>query len=283
MVAKVPGQSSEIQEVPDNSEPATAAAVSPLPDYLPVDLGLLSLGLEPSQPGEFSETLFDGFMDYGIEFDASSYGSTISQEDERLDGPIARIIADLAAVNASLGTSTKYSGGEYFFNIDTLPEILTPANLRTHIAAYFRYTHRDYPIIHCPTFEMETTLPALLLSLFLCGSLYCGKKGVDYRGFYDIAEEYAFNQLHVAVETSYSSGVAVSKDVAAILQAATLMNDIQWVIKNPSSRRRIRAQRLPALVYSARTLGYTSLRHTVQNPGAELDWERFIELEICIR
>lgn len=283
MVAKVQGGSGQIQEESDNLEPARAVGVSSVPDYLPLDLGLFSWGLDLSQPGEFSETLFDGFMDYGIEFDASSYGSTIWQEDERLAGPIARIIADLRAVDASLPTNTKYFGENYSFNIDTLQELLTPANLRTHIAAYFRYTHPDYPIIHYPTFEMESTPPALLISMFLCGSLYCGKKEVDYRGFYDIAEEYAFNQLHTVVETSYSSGVTVSRDVAAILQAATLMNDIQWVIRNRSSRRRVSAQRLPALVSSARTLGYTSLRHEEQNSEAELCWERFVELETCIR
>ena len=283
MVEIIPDESSPVEEEPNNQEPARDMGISPIPDYPPVNLGLLSWGLDLSQPVEFSDTLFDGFMDYGIEFDASLYGSTHSPEDERLAGPIARILGDLGAVKALPGTSSKYPEGDYSFNIDTLPELLTPANLQSHIAAYFRYTHPDYPIVHRPTFEMENTSPALLLSMFLCGSLYCEKSGVDYRGLYDLAEEYAFNQLHVAVEMSYSSGITVSKDMAATLTAATLMNDIQWTIKNPSSRRRIRAQRLPALVYAARTLGYPSLRHAVQNPGAELNWEEFIELESCIR
>lgn len=283
MVDMIPDESGPVEDETTTPEPARAVGVSPISDYLPIDLSLLSWGLDLSQPGEFSETLFDGFMDYGIEFDESSYESTLSQEDERLAGPIAKIVGDLGAVNASLGANSIYSSGEYSLNINTLPELLTPANLRTHIATYFRYTHPDYPIIHRPTFNMENTLPALLLAMFLCGALYCGKKGVDYRGLYDLAEEYAFNQLHAALEASYSSGVTVSKDMAATLSAATLMNDIQWVIRNPSSRRRVRARRLPALVYAARTLGYPSLRHAVQNPVAELDWEKFIVLESCIR
>lgn len=283
MVDSITDESSRRVDEEPSKEPGPIVGVSPLINDLPFDFSFFFWALDHTQPGEFSETLFDGFMDYGIEFDESSSGSTVSPADEHLAGPIARILSDLGALNSSLRTSTKYSGGETPFDINTLGELLTPANLRTHIAAYFRYTHPDYPIIHRPTFEMENTLPALLISMFLCGSLHCGKKGVDYRGFYDLAEEYAFGQLHSAVETSYSSGVTVSKDIAATLQAATLMNDIQWIIRNPSSRRRIRAQRLPALVYAIRTLGYPSLRHAVQNLGAELDWEKFIELEACIR
>lgn len=272
MIVKETGGVEAVAESPGQSQ---ATSLSPPSEAFPMDYGLFYWGLNQYQPGEFSDTLADAFMDHGIEFDPSCSVSTST--DEHLTTPISAILEELGGLYSSLEATNKLPSGDNYFDFTTAWEVLTTANMRTHMAAFFRYTNVYYRIIHRPTFDIEEAPPVLVLSMFLCGTLYCGEKGRDYRGLYNISEEYAFIQLRTAVESS-----AGTTEVTAALRAATLIHTLQWLI-SCTARRRNRDLRLPALVSAVRTLGYTRLRHAERNPGADLNWEKFIELETCIR
>ncbi|KAL2112931.1 hypothetical protein VUR80DRAFT_6053 [Thermomyces stellatus] len=280
MIDMIVEASKAVEDEPDAGDQAQTPAG--LLDALPMDYGFFYWGLNQCQPGEFSEALADAFMDYGIQFDPSSSGPGSSRDDSIM-ATIASILAELDSFYASLESRNRLPSGEYHFDVATAHEVLTPANMRTHIAAYFRFTNPYYPTVHRPTFEIETAPPVLLIALFLCGSLYRGDKDRDYRGLYNLAEEYAFTKLGMAVERHAAHGAVAAKDAVAVLQAATLIHSLQWIINCASSRRRNWDLRLPALVAAVRSLGYTRLRHAEQNREGYLDWEKFIQLETCIR
>ena len=265
-----------VEHAPATTSPSSAS-------NFPLDYGLIFWGLDQYQPGEFSDTLSDAFMDYGIQFDPSCSGSNSSSTDECYAAAATSVIVELGKFYSSLESTDRLPTGHYYFDLATAREVLTPENMRTHIAAYFRYTNPYYPIVHLPTFDIRDAPPILLLSLFLCGTLYRGEKSRDYRGLYNLSEEYAFGRLEMAMEGYAVGSVTATKDIVPELQAAVLIHSLQWVISCASSRRRNRDLRLPALVTAARTLGYVRLRHAEQNPEGELDWEKFIELETRIR
>lgn len=282
MIDVIVNTSGDAEDIPEYVEPAPPTTSSPLLDSFPLDYGLVYWGLNQYQPGEFSETLADAFMDHGIEFEASC-SATPSSIDQRFRVAIASILNELDTFYASLEGDKRLASGDYPFDLATAHEVLTPESMQTHLAAYFRFTNTYYPIVHRPTFSIETACPALVLSLFLCASLYRGDKNRDYRGLYNISEEYAFTQLEIAMARHSAGDSGAAKDVAATLRAATMIHNLQWTISCASSRLRNRDVRLPALVKAVRTLRYTRLRHAEKNPQAALDWERFIELETCIR
>ena len=270
-------------EEPANSEDSSPQTPSSLPDNNPIDYNFIYWGLGGFQPGEFSETLADTFTDYGIQFDLSCSGLSPSSADDVYSVCANKILLELDDFHAFITQDTLTQSTEYHLDNAMAHGMITPTALRTHIASYFRFTDVYLPTVHRPTFTLEKTPPALLLSLFLCGSLNSRAKGDEYRGVYNLAEEYIFAQLRVAMESTSLDHVATSKDIADILRAATLIHYLQWVVSSKSSRKRNWSVRLPALVSAVRRLGYTRLRHASLNSGAKVNWESFIEVETCIR
>lgn len=268
-------------QVDEEQSPPTAHS-TPEEDT-PIDHGFLFWGVGQFYPGEFSETLADAFMDYGIQFDLSCSEASSSSTDEAHAGRVAAIIDELDVFHASLENNNQLQSEEDHFDVAMAHEILSPATLRTQLESYFRYTDLYIPTIHRPTFDIENAPPVLLLALFLCGSLYTGDKNRDYQGLRNLAEEYAFIQLKLVMDRAAVGGATMTKEVADALRAAALIHNLQWVVQSASSRKRNRSVRLPALISAVRTLGYTRLRHAEQNPRTELDWRSFIELETCIR
>ena len=278
MIEVIISASNGADECSESMEPSPDPAFSPLLDGFSMQYSPFPWGLNHYQPGEFSDTLADAFMDHGIHFDFSCSGGNPSRN-EHLAGPISAILEELGSFYSSLEADNQLPSGDYFFDMATAYDVLTPENLQTHMAAYFRYTNHYHPIIHSPTFDVEHAQPVLVLALFVCGSMYYGDRGRDYRGLYNLAEGYAFAQLKASMERDVDGTVVVLD----ALRAATLIHSLQWIISCASSRRRNRELRLPALVSAVRSLGYTRLRHETDGSGAEEDWEKFIQWETCIR
>ncbi|SPO01553.1 uncharacterized protein DNG_04226 [Cephalotrichum gorgonifer] len=261
----------------------SASDASPIPDGVHMDYSFFSSGLTHVQPGEFSDTLADAFIDYGIQFDPSCSGPNSFPSDDGIAGLLSSILSELDSLHQFLGANKQTGSGEYHFDMASAQGVLTPENLRRNISTYFQTTNFYHALIHRATFSIEHAQPALVLSMFLCGSMYRRKKDQDCRDLFDIAEEYAFSQLNRAMMASITSNPEVVKDLDSSLQAATLMHGLQWVMNSVSSRRRNLALRLPQLVSAVRELGYTRLKHSTFDSGAALRWEYFITLESRIR
>ncbi|RSL51249.1 hypothetical protein CEP53_008510 [Fusarium sp. AF-6] len=79
----------------------------------------------------------------------------------------------------------------------TADSVFTEANLVQFVQAYFSRLHAYIPIIHRPTFQIETAPLPLLISIFLFGSLCYASQdaAISARDFFDLAEVYIFSHL----------------------------------------------------------------------------------------
>ncbi len=112
--------------------------------------------------------------------------------------------------------------------------VFTETNLRQFVRAYFHHLHWYNPIIHRPTFHIETAHLPLLLAVFLFGSLCCTPQdaALSAREFFDLAEEYVFSHptLKRPVEDRGSGGG--SSEEIEILQAALTIE----IVQNPQQQ-----------------------------------------------
>lgn len=177
------------------------------------------------------------------------------------------------------------SAGDPEFDMAATQQILSADNLKSHLAAFFRWTNVVLPAVHRPTFDLDAADPALVLSMYLCGSLYLHPRPTPERqACYDLVEEYVFRRLEEAVDRQKSLDTPVWKneELVALMQAAMSTYTHLWLMSTPKPRKRSRNVRLPALLAAIRTLGFNKLRHVVPT-DVGLDWEDWASLESCIR
>lgn len=228
---------------------------------------------------------------------------------------LAPLLASLSALHDHLAaTDPSYDAP---FNGPLARQVfLTPGNRECFVAAYFRHTHRDLPLVHRPSFfnrrfeeaRSEGSInagvsPPLLLAVFLAGSFYspprdCALAAVP--AFVRVAEEYVFRALgeKLALALATGSGRSTASgnggsdaesqererewELYEVLQAGLLMHGILFVVNDADARRRARVVRMPVLVDAVRRLGLTAARQT-QELGGTPDWGRFVREEARIR
>jgi hypothetical protein len=160
--------------------------------------------------------------------------------------------------------------------------IFSPESVKALIGAYFRHTNLDFPVIHRPSFGNNSTAPALLLSVCLCGSMYAAPRDgtLAARRILHLGEEYAFCQLSEQMSRD-PSNIELTRELLQSLQAALLIHGLQYTMVTSKARRRNISKRLPALVSAIRHYGLTNYKH--RKDGSGTDWKEFIHVESCLR
>ncbi|KAE8370813.1 hypothetical protein BDV27DRAFT_119079 [Aspergillus caelatus] len=164
-------------------------------------------------------------------------------------------------------------------------DLFSAANVRLFERLYVQRHHRHCPIIHIPTFQAESATLPLLLAIFLGGSLHSYPRdtcslAVDC---IDMAEAYMFSLPIFNTEIKHT---AISElqmpENYDVLKAVVILLQLQIGRNDPNIRRRVRYQRLPLLVYAARSISLFSSRHDRGSTTSE-GWIWDAQLESRLR
>ncbi|KAL2131977.1 hypothetical protein VTI74DRAFT_4378 [Chaetomium olivicolor] len=209
-----------------------------------------------------------------------------------IDPALEPILTSLSTLHSTLvSTDSTYDGT---FDASLAAQVFTLSNRAAFIPAYFRHTHRDLPLLHRPSFSVQTSSPALVLVVFLCGALYSPPRDcvLAIPRFFRIAEEYVFRRLEDEVrllkgglggdnlEGEEGEGMVNVHElrVYETLQAAILIHGAQLMNNDAAGRRRNWTVRKPPLVEAVRGLGLTRARQMQR-----VDWRRWVRDETRIR
>jgi hypothetical protein len=160
-------------------------------------------------------------------------------------------------------------------------QALSPDSITSFATTYFKLTHHHIPIIHRLSFGTADTAPALFLGVTLSGAMRSPPRddALCVRTLARLFEEFIFLRLETIMATYGPSATPLdSKWLLETLQAAILVHNIQFMVNDVVTRRRLRTRRLPILVSTVRRLGPFSTRRSPDGDGIQSLYE-----ESCIR
>lgn len=168
-----------------------------------------------------------------------------------------------------------------------LASLFTISNLSTFISAFFHSLHWHLPVVHFPTFDPGQVSNPLLLAIFLAGAKYANNRGESDipLELLCVAEEHIFRQVANLSTTLLPEDPVGLGSAVETIQAALIIEMLQFAQDDLQTRRRIRVVRHPCLVSIIRSLGFFNLRRrmTLEACSNESKWRELISKEICIR
>ncbi|KAL4861724.1 hypothetical protein BDV12DRAFT_190892 [Aspergillus spectabilis] len=207
----------------------------------------------------------------------------------KLSGQLDELMLELVETSKSMKV------GE-FENTQLLPDgaqlasIFTISNMGIFISVFFHSLYWHLPVVHFPTFDPGNISNPLLLSVFLAGATYSGTfdDAALLSGVLDVAEEYIFRR--VTAQSSQSdiptNGLTQHGPTIQLIQAALIMEMLQFGQERVETRRRIRIIRHPILVSFMRCLGMFQLNQSmplIAGDGDDTTWRTLVAEETCIR
>ncbi|KAH9237535.1 hypothetical protein K456DRAFT_1830001 [Colletotrichum gloeosporioides 23] len=222
-----------------------------------------------ADPTEASPADVFGYSEYN-----ASGGLNMPSPTDALAVRIAQLYEELLQV-ASLNLELSC------FDPMSFNEVFSSDQVHTFCKAFSRKRHYQYPVIHWPTFNLETTSLPLLLAISLNGAAYSNYSShaagirAKAQDFYLIADAYIFQQLERSINSNFRE--AEFEPTVEILQAALLIVVLQ-ICFDESRKGVIIFKRLPLLVFSLRNFGLTRMKH-----DDEEAWRTFIRQETLIR
>ncbi|KAF2717113.1 hypothetical protein K431DRAFT_341588 [Polychaeton citri CBS 116435] len=156
-------------------------------------------------------------------------------------------------------------------------------NVRRFVTTFCQKRHYRYPIIHWPTFELETAPLALFMVVCLTGAAYSFGGGqnlvhaVQARTFYQLADSYVFQQLESHLhgsltEPNYANSIE-------LCQAALLMYALDTLPSGDMAMQHTAVtRRLSTVIQAVRELGFVTIQHEPSE-----GWQVFVYREQIIR
>ncbi|KOC08129.1 hypothetical protein AFLA70_14g006201 [Aspergillus flavus AF70] len=175
-------------------------------------------------------------------------------------------------------------------DIAQLAPLFTVSNVAIFISVFFHSLYWHLPVVHFPTFDPGNVSNPLLLSIFLTGATYSSSldEAALLPRVLDVAEEHVFRKI-----TTLSTQVAppthdLTRQIPTIqlLQAALIIEMLQFGQERVETRRRIRIIRHPSLVSLMRCLGIFQLKRSAPPTvctGDDSTWRALVTEEVCIR
>ncbi|KAL2850856.1 hypothetical protein BJX68DRAFT_73588 [Aspergillus pseudodeflectus] len=234
-----------------------------------------------------TETLFRPPLatDEFLPFDFLSYGPSPTRLSEQLNELMLEVME--TSKSMKLGNT---GGAQPLYNATQLAPLFTVSNLATFITVFFHSLHWHLPVVHFPTFDPSSVSNPLLLSIFLTGATYSSSSSdaALLSGLLDVAEEHIFRQI-----TTLSAQLAPPKNdithqrsTIQLMQAALIIEMLQFGQEKIETRRRIRIIRHPSLVSLMRCMGIFKLKRTMSPTSCNCDdfkWRELVAEEMCIR
>jgi hypothetical protein len=163
--------------------------------------------------------------------------------------------------------------------------LFTPSKITKLVNLYFEFWHPHCPIVHQPTFSIDTAPIPLLLAVTLMGAMYSqadrevntAKVLLDLAELViysveDLTDEFEIKQMLRASKLPADQSVSMSPLSFSHLHAAYLMVVVQFWAGNMVSRKRAIETRFGVVVKIARRLGLTKARHDLDDSVDEGLW-----------
>lgn len=238
------------------------------------------------------------FIDDIVDPELLTFSGSMAEDDYQLDefitdaafsSKLPNQLHEIATelVETSRSMSLESENRQEILTITELDSLFTLSNLSIYITAYFRSLHWYLPIVHCPTFDPARVSNCLLLAIFLAGAVYSGSfDRADLPStLLSVAEEYIFRRIaNLSTTLHPSSDQPLRGTTIETIQAALIIEMLQFSQGDPQIRRRIRIVRHPCLVSTIRSLGlFHYKRKTAVVVCDEGEWNKLIDEEMCIR
>lgn len=242
-----------------HEDPASAAEWQFLPDDDTFSFGWSCAGTLFDTWFSFEDENHSGLDQLPLSYNASPHLSS------RLDDAVAQL------ANVS-GTD---------FDYDFARSVFTTGNIPGFLNSFFSNYHPQMPIMHRPTFSLETASMALVVAIFAVGLATSGSKQRSPKGrrLLGLIEEFIFTQNPFRRYLGRDNGCAATCSEFEVLQAAFIISTIQSGMHDITTRRRIRVERQPALVAVVRAAGLFGWSRKRE----ESSWEEFVGDECRIR
>ncbi|KAG9194397.1 hypothetical protein G6011_04432 [Alternaria panax] len=172
------------------------------------------------------------------------------------------------------------------FDIQYAESVFTVGNVRHFIWAFFRYFHYSFPILHKPTFSLQTASLPLVLTLVLFGSMSSNDSdfAIGVRQFAYVAEAYIFDKLLSQQMLQAPQPACISNEELELIQASLLYLVFMHNINELATRRRFRLQRMPSVTAAVRASGlFAYRRRPFITAQGTCDWWAFIADEMRSR
>lgn len=172
--------------------------------------------------------------------------------------------------------------------------LFVPSKIEKSINSYFELWHPHCPMVHRPSFTIESTPIPLLIAMTLMGAMYSQVEHEvdsckvaldiaelfiysidDFTDHFEIQQMLKFSSTPAQTQASMPSYLALKN-----LQAAYLIIVVQTWAGNSAARKRAMEARFSTVIKVARRLGLTKARHSLQDGREEGLW---IEKESQIR
>ncbi|KAL5042194.1 hypothetical protein BDW71DRAFT_200764 [Aspergillus fruticulosus] len=171
-----------------------------------------------------------------------------------------------------------------------LAPFFTVSNVGIFVSVFFHSLHWHLPVVHFPTFDPGNVSNPLLLSIFLTGATYSNSfnESALLPRLLDVAEEYIFRKVTAlsTQSTPPTRDPRSQRSTIQLIQAALIIEMLQFGQERVETRRRIRIIRHPSLVSLMRCLGIFNLKRSQPPTVIESDdalWKSLVAEEVCIR
>ncbi|KAB8263081.1 hypothetical protein BDV32DRAFT_146871 [Aspergillus pseudonomiae] len=159
----------------------------------------------------------------------------------------------------------------------------SPKNLTAFVNAFFEHSYKSTRFIHKASFNVHTSSPQLLLAIALMGATCISPQDASSAAVYSNVAEYLIFEGHDFGQVLNTDNPSLTKTNMEILQAAMLVTVIQGWKDDIYIKRRIRAQRFPALVCATRALRLTQATNDAVSDTKPLEWDKYFKSESLVR
>ncbi|KAE8150853.1 hypothetical protein BDV25DRAFT_105056 [Aspergillus avenaceus] len=206
----------------------------------------------------------------------------------KLSEQLNELMMELTETSNSMGTDDTGTQ-QPLMDATQLAPLFTVSNLAIFISVFFHSLHWHLPVVHFPTFDPGNVSNPLLLAIFLAGATYSNSldEAALLPRLLDVAEEHIFRKItalstHLAPQTRE---LTRQRTTIQLLQAALIIEMLQFGQEQVETRRRIRIIRHPSLVSLMRCLGILHIKRSVTSDVCNDDeqWNGMVAEEVCIR
>jgi hypothetical protein len=128
------------------------------------------------------------------------------------------------------------------------------------VNGFFEYAYSSNPFIHKASFNVNSASRYLVLAILLFGLTYAFPENASaYSEYFDVVEYLIFEGPEFQQLLHQKEHPVISPEIIQLIQAAILMIELQGSQSNVEIKRRIRVQRLPALIFVVRLLNLTKV------------------------
>lgn len=161
---------------------------------------------------------------------------------------------------------------------------VSEANIMRFVNAFFQYAYSSNPFIHKASFNVNTASRHLVLAILLYGLTYSSAEHASaYSEYYDVVEYLIFEGPEFQQLLKQEKHPVLSTAIIQLIQAAILIIELQGSHAKLEIKRRIRVQRLPALIFVVRLLNLTKFVNSTVLDGNVTTLEEHMHKETLVR